>query len=137
MNLSGNQLEYAPEHAVVAGFNLQAPISDGLTAFFEGNAVYQDERYMDRFNVQKLDSFTVVDFRVGLRGDRWDVIAYVDNAFEDETVKTGTPAVYTATSQAFFAPGPFTFVIPPSTLVVLPDLRQFGIRASFRFGGKQ
>jgi hypothetical protein len=26
-------------------------------------------------------------------------------------------------------------VIPPSTLAVLPDLRQFGIRASFRFGG--
>jgi outer membrane receptor protein involved in Fe transport len=137
MNLSGNQLEYAPEHAAVVGFTLQKSLSNDITGFFEGNAQYQDERYMDRFNVQKLDSFTTVDFRLGLRTAKWDLIAYVDNAFENTAIKTGTPAVYTGTSQAFFFPGPFTFVIPPSTLAVLPDLRQFGVRASFRFGGER
>jgi outer membrane receptor protein involved in Fe transport len=135
MNLSGNELEYAPKHAVVLGYTLEAPLTEDLTGFFEGNALYQDERYLDRFNVAQLDSYTVFDFRLGIRTDRWDLVAYVDNAFDDQTIKTGTGAVLTRDAQSVAFPGPFTFVIPPSALAVLPDLRQFGIRASVRFGG--
>jgi outer membrane receptor protein involved in Fe transport len=135
MDLSGNELEYAPRHALVVGFTLEAPLSGELTGFFEGNGLYQDERFLDRFNVAKLDSYTVFDFRLGIRTDRWDVLAYMDNAFNDETIKTGTSAVLTRDARSVAFPGPFTFVIPPSVLTVLPDQRQFGIRASFRFGG--
>jgi outer membrane receptor protein involved in Fe transport len=137
LNLSGNELEYAPRNAFVGGFTLSAPIGQDMRGFFESNLVYQDDRYVDRFNAAKLDSYTVVDFRLGLRSDTWDIVAYVDNAFEDETIKTGVPNVLTRGLQAVAFPSPFTLVFPAGFQGVLPDLRQFGIRASFRFGGQQ
>ena len=88
-----------------------------------------------------LDAFTTFDFRVGLRAGKWDVIAYVENAFDDDTIKNSTAAVNTR--DALFlspfglppSPPPSTIILPPSQMVILPDQRQFGVRTSFRFGG--
>ena len=141
VNLTGNELEYAPEHAFVGGFTLTNNLANGLEWFLEGDAIYQDERFVDRFNVVYLDAFTTFDFRVGLRAGKWDVIAYVENAFDDDTIKNSTAAVNTR--DALFlspfglppSPPPSTIILPPSQMVILPDQRQFGVRTSFRFGG--
>lgn len=141
LDLSGNELEYAPRHAAVAGFTLQGEVAAGRSVFLEGDLVYQDDRYLDRFNTAKLDSFVTFDMRFGLRSDAWDVTFYAENLFNDDTVKTSLGIINLQDIQAlgpfppFFAQPPTTVILPPSQLATLPDLRQFGIRASFRFGG--
>jgi outer membrane receptor protein involved in Fe transport len=139
LDLSGNELEYAPRHAAVAGFTLQGEVATGRNAFVEGDLVYQDDRYLDRFNTAKLDSFVTFDLRFGLRSDAWDVAFYAENLFNDDTVKTSLGIINLqdiAVLAAFNGnPPPTTVILPPSQLATLPDLRQFGIRASFRFGG--
>lgn len=141
LDLSGREFEFAPRNAVVTGFTLQSSMEGGRTLFLEGDLIYQDERYLSQYNDSKLDSFTTFDLRFGLRGDKWDVMAYVENMFDDDTVKTALPII-NLRDIAVFAPFngnplPTTVVLPPSVLATLPDLRQFGIRASFRFGGNQ
>jgi outer membrane receptor protein involved in Fe transport len=142
LDLSGNQLEYAPEHAAVLGFTLTRQVADDTELFFESDVVYQGERFVDRFNAISLDSYTLVDFRLGVRTETWDVLAYVENAFEDDTVRNSIGAINTrdSTVLAPFPPfnnaPPFTVVLPPSQLLLFPDQRQFGIRANYRFGGQ-
>jgi outer membrane receptor protein involved in Fe transport len=139
LNLSGNELEYAPRHAAVAGFTLQSAAGAGKQVFVEGDLVYQDERYLDRFNTAKLEAFTTFDLRFGLRSDNWDVAVYAENLFENDAVKTSLGIINLqdiAVLGAFNGSlPPTTVILPPSQLVTLPDLRQFGLRASFRFGG--
>jgi outer membrane receptor protein involved in Fe transport len=141
LDLSGNELEYAPRHAAVVGFTLQGEVAAGRDVFLEGDLVYQDDRYLDRFNTAQLDAFTTFDLRFGLRSDAWDVTFYAENLFNDDTVKTSLGIINLRDILAlgnfppFFAQPPTTVILPPSQLATLPDLRQFGIRASFRFGG--
>jgi outer membrane receptor protein involved in Fe transport len=139
LDLSGNELEYAPRNALVAGFTLQGGLPGDRQVFVEGDLVYQDERYLDRFNTASLDAFTTFDLRFGIRAPQWDVTVYAENLFADDTVKNSL-GIINLRDIAVYAPfngnpPPTTTVLPPSQLAILPDLRQFGIRASFRFGG--
>jgi iron complex outermembrane receptor protein len=141
MNLSGTQLEFAPRHAAVVGFTLQNAMANDRTVFVEGDLVYQGDRYLDRFNTAKLESFTTFDLRFGIRSQKWDVTFYAENLFENTVVKNSLGIINLQDIAAvgpfppFNVPGPVTVILPPSQLAILPDLRQFGLRASFRFGG--
>ena len=82
----------------------------------------------------------MVDLRVGLRGENWDVIAYAKNLFDDDTIKTAflstdfsTIAVLGIPGLPFTGPPPFTFVLANGLMSRMPDPRQVGLRASFRF----
>jgi hypothetical protein len=60
--------------------------------------------------------------------DTWDILAYVDNAFDDDTVKTG------------FEDGSIPYFFTNNQLLnqgtlILPDPRTYGLRATYRFGG--
>ena len=105
----------------------------------EGLLDHATANLLDRFNTAKLDSFVTFDLRFGLRSDAWDVTFYAENLFNDDTVKTSLGIINLqdiAVLAAFNGnPPPTTVILPPSQLATLPDLRQFGIRASFRFGG--
>ena len=87
VDLSGNQMELAPEHAFAGTINLTRPLGRAdLDWFVEANAQYQDERYTTDNNEAQLDSYWMVDARGGLTGDRWSAIFYVDNVFDDDTL---------------------------------------------------
>ena len=88
IDLSGNEMEFAPKHALVGGYSWRQPLVGDTDWLFEGDLIYQDERYQDAVNTVELDSYTTVDFRLGLASKQWDIIAYVDNAFEDDTIKS-------------------------------------------------
>lgn len=139
LDLSGNELEYAPRHAATAGFTLQNELAGERTVFVEGDLVYQDDRYLDRFNASSLDSYTTFDLRFGIRGAKWSATFYADNLFDDDTIKTAASIINLrdiAVLGGFNGnPPPTTVILPPSVIAILPDQRQFGLRASFRFGG--
>jgi outer membrane receptor protein involved in Fe transport len=139
IDLSGNELEYAPEHAFVGNASYRRPLRDGWDWFVEGDLIYQDERYQRFFNTVSFDSYTLVDFRAGMANEQWEAIVYVENAFDDDTIKTGVNNTWNAGFGAVAnppTPGKFTTILPLSIQAILPDERQFGLRLAYRFGGE-
>jgi outer membrane receptor protein involved in Fe transport len=131
VDLSGNKFEDVPEHAFVGNARYVAPFgSDGKEWYADVSFIYQDERFMDEFNVKSLDAYWLTDLRLGLIDDRFEVVLFVDNAFDDDTVKTGVDfgSQVATTLEGKFPPGPLDGVI-----VTLPDPRTIGVRASFNF----
>jgi outer membrane receptor protein involved in Fe transport len=137
LDLSGNELEYAPQNALVGNVSYRRPLQGATDWFVEGNFNYQDERYQRFFNTVKFDAYTTVDFRAGIASDQWEIVAYVDNAFDDDTVKTGVNSTWNAGFGAVPnppTPGRVTVILPPSIQVILPDERQYGLRLAYNFG---
>lgn len=134
MNMSGNQLERTPKHALITGFNLIRPFLD--TAFqwsWDFNAQWQDKRYTEADNSVYYDSYWMADTSLGLIGDKVDFLFYVNNLFDDDTIKTGGggggPDFGAQVVELGFTAG----LGVPQYVVGLPDPRQFGVRASYRF----
>jgi len=127
---TGNSIEDIPENAFVGYARWNTPIGD-LNWFIDTNAIYNDERWIEENNIKTLDSYWLFDFRVGLTSDTWEVVLFVDNAFDDDTIKSGTDtgSQIGTFKQGLFPPGPVDgFVIS------MPDPRVVGIRAKFAFG---
>ncbi len=93
--------------------------------------IYQDERFVDADNFVKWDDYWLVDLRLGLTSERFDFIAYVDNAFDDDTLKTGGtgPDFGEMLSEAGFVAGLGILQFQGA----LPNPRIFGVRATLRF----
>lgn len=131
VDLTGNQVEDVPEHSFVGNARYQAPLGDGgLEWYADASVIYRDERAMDEFNVKWLDSYVTADLRGGVIGDSWEVIGYIDNVFDDDTVKSGVDfgSQVNTVREGQFPPGPTDGVI-----VTMPDPRVVGVRASFSF----
>ncbi len=135
ITLSGNELEFAPSNAAIAGFDLEMPLVGGTNWFLEGDLIYQGSRFLNDSNSIELDSYTEVGFRLGIRNDRWDVIAYAENAFDDDTIRSSFANTFNAGITFIPAPAPATFVLPLNQTPILPDGRQVGLRINYRFKG--
>lgn len=135
VDYSGNELEFAPENSLVAGASYRRPLVGETDWFVEGDVTYQDERWTSQANVVELDDYTLFDMRAGVTNDRWDIIGYVDNVFDDDTIKSTFANTYNAGIVVAFAPPPFTFVLPLNQTPIKPDGRSYGIRVGYRFGG--
>ena len=130
VDLSGNELEKAPDTAVVGGFRYESELASGRTWFFESHLQYQAERFLDNDNFVLIDSFTQVDLRAGLSGEDWDVVVYVDNVFDDDTIRnagSGPDFGINVVDGGFGSLGRSQF------FGVLPPPRIAGLRANFRF----
>ena len=132
MDLSGNNLERTPDNSFVGIVSVQRPFMDNaFDWFFEVNTTYQDERFVDADNFVKWDDFWLVDLRLGLASEKWNIMLYVENALDDNTLKSGGSGPdfgrqvqelgFTAGLgvQNFFGP--------------LPDPRVLGARLTMRF----
>ena len=133
VNFSGNELENAPENAFVGYFNYTRPFRTDMSWFIEGDAEFMDDRFVNPENSLTLDSYWLFNFRAGVQSDRWEVVAYVDNAFDDDTIKMGFDSIDTRYLAANFI-GQFTLLVPDGARYMLPDPRSYGIRATYRWG---
>lgn len=129
LDYSGNELEGAPENSLVGSARYQRPLVGGTDWFVEGNFEFQDDRFQNDQNTLILPSYWMFDFRAGVSNDSWDVIAYVDNAFDDDTVKTGFADGDVPAFQA-------TNLFLNKGTLILPDPRTYGLRVNYRFGGQ-
>ncbi|MCK6371210.1 MAG: TonB-dependent receptor [Gammaproteobacteria bacterium] len=139
LDLSGNQLEFAPEHAAVAAVNYTRPLVGATDWFVEASGEYQDDRYISAFNTTSFDSYTTVDLRAGVTNEQWEISAYVDNVFDDDTIRSAFQNTYNQGITVFggsFSPFglPSTFVLPSNLTPILPDERQYGLRVAYNFG---
>jgi outer membrane receptor for ferrienterochelin and colicin len=129
VDYSGNQLEGAPEHSWVGNARWQDSLVGSTDYFLEGNVQYQSDRYANNQNLLIFPSYSMFDFRAGIVNDTWDIIAYVDNAFDDDTVKSGFADGDIPTFAA-------TFRFLNRGTLILPDPRTYGMRVNYRFGKK-
>jgi outer membrane receptor for ferrienterochelin and colicin len=124
---SGNELEGAPEHALTGNARWQAGLVGSTDYFLESDFSFQDDRYASDKNQMVFPSYWLVNVRTGVVNETWDFIAYVDNALDDDTVKTGFEDGDIPTFGA-------TFNFLNHGTIILPDPRTYGLRVNYRFG---
>lgn len=130
IDYSGYRLEGASRHSLQMGGSLTGDVSADLNWFFDTDIRYQSKRYTSYENSLWMDPYWLVDLRAGLKTDTWNVTAYVNNLFDDDTIKAS--GVYLqAWNVSYQAPRPTTLLSGGSG--ILPDKRQFGVRASVNF----
>jgi outer membrane receptor protein involved in Fe transport len=104
----------------------------GELDWFAGtNVSWQDERFLDEENVTAADAYWMVDARLGLEGDRWSALVYLDNVFDDDTILTGGPGP--DFGQQIVETGFLAGFGVSNIFGVLPDPRTFGVRLSYTF----
>jgi hypothetical protein len=133
LDLSGNALERQAKNAFSGNFGYVRPLPGSLTEWFlEGDAVYSGKRYLDQDNFMYFDSYWLFNFRTGMQTDRWDVTVFLDNAFDDDTLRTGGsgPDFGLQTPRLGFTAGFGT----NGFFGIFPDPRTVGVRTNFRFG---
>jgi iron complex outermembrane recepter protein len=126
VRLTDQPLPKAPELTVSADGQYNIQLSSGWEAFLRAEFNHQDEQYFDvngtagallgfRFPFE-IPSHDVWNFRVGVTNEKYRVVAYVDNAFDDN--------YYTSTYDFGFTNG----------AGVVPSYRTYGIRFVANFG---
>jgi len=132
IDLSGKQLERAPQNAFIGNVQYTAPFMEtNFSWFVEANAAYQDRRFIDPDNASYLDEFWLVDARAGFTGASFEVLVYVDNLLDDDTIRTGgfTPDFGKQVTELGFTAG----LGQSAFYGVLPPPRQVGARITMRF----
>jgi outer membrane receptor protein involved in Fe transport len=79
---SGNDLEHTP--TVTA--NIGANFRNNLGYFVGGNVSYIGSSYEDSANTQKINSFQIVNVKVGYEQKQWAVYVYANNLFDKNYV---------------------------------------------------
>lgn len=124
-----NDLEYAPDNAFTGTLSYRHPLRGELDWYAEIDGSWTDERYADQANTVKFDSCWLSNLRLGLVSERWDIVGYINNLFDDDTIKTG----FTSIDPRYIAFDPATFfgpVLPNGARLLQPDERSFGARIS-------
>lgn len=133
LDYAGNELERTPKQSYAASARLQRPFLDTPYEYLlEVSGSWQDKRWAEPENLVELDSYALMDVRIGLVSDQWEIIAYVDNVLDDDTFKTGGsgPDFGQQVTDLGFTAGLGT----THYFANMPDPRVFGIRAGYRFG---
>lgn len=133
LDRSGNTLERTSKHSLVLGAEFTAPLTSDINWVVGADVTMQSKRFDTSDNILILPSYTLADVRLGLTGENWDVIAFANNVFNDDTIRTAFNGTdFDSINVAFFPP-PFTFILENALQAQLPDKRQFGVRASYSF----
>ncbi len=100
-----------------------------LDGYVRGEMFFQGKAYADESNLAFIDDYTLFNLRAGVQSDEWLVELFVKNLFDEDAWATG------ARWSDFGSPTQFVYLTSKQGVVVSPqDRREFGIRASYRFG---
>lgn len=127
-DFSGNDTPGNPEHAASLVARYQAPLRAELDWYAQSALTWQGERWADAANLVELESYWLANGQVGLQQqDRWTVALFVDNVFDDDTVRY---------AQQFIDQGQGfqlnTLTFPSGYFAYLPQPRTVGLRFSVR-----
>lgn len=131
VDYSGKQLEFAPEHALVTGAAYRRPLGgSGVDLLIETDVRFQDEVFTNVSNYTTQDAYWLLDLRAGLKGGKWQFLAFLNNVFDDDTIRSsGGAPDFGAVAVGTGAPTSPQF----QTNASLPDPRVFGMRLSYSF----
>ena len=132
IDLSGKTMEDIPEHSAIAVFGYYPPLGKAnLNGLIEIDGQYQDKRFADEFNDRAVDSYTLYNARVGVEADRWDLLLYVNNIFDDDTIKNWVASIGIVATAERVDPNLFAF--SADGFSVGPAPRHWGVRGNWRF----
>jgi outer membrane receptor protein involved in Fe transport len=135
ISYAGYDLEGAPRHSLQLGGEVRGDITADLGWFVDSDVRYNSKRYTTFENSLVMEPYWLVDMRIGLKTKRFTITAYVNNLFDDDTMKAS--AVYVQNWNLAFLTNtgrtPISAQSPSAALALLPDKRQFGIRGSYNF----
>jgi outer membrane receptor protein involved in Fe transport len=86
-DLSGQETTYAPEYTAALFFDYTTDLSgNGMEFFVGGELNYSDDFSPDGDNdpLDRIDSYSKTNLRLGLRGKDWEVMAFGRNIFDKE-----------------------------------------------------
>jgi outer membrane receptor protein involved in Fe transport len=124
-DFSGNETPGTPKLAGSLLGRYTAPLTADLDWYLQSVVTYQDERYADTANLVTLDSYWLANAQAGIEKEQWFVSLFVDNLFDDDTVRYAQEFI--DQSQGFQGPNPANGA--PTTY--LPQPRTVGIRFSY------
>ncbi len=135
LSYAGNQLEGAAKHSLVASAELRGRFASERQWFADVDARYQSGRFTSFENSQSMDGYTLADVRFGIKAERWNITAYVNNVFDDDTLKASGVAIQNWNIAYLTATGrtPIATQAPSGAKALLPDKRQYGVRVGFDF----
>jgi iron complex outermembrane receptor protein len=105
---SGNRIQRTPERQFYIGFDVNAPVTDGLNLLGNLSYRYQSDMFFGPQNTNFEPDYGMTDLRVGVgsASGKWTLLAYVDNLtdelyrvsmlpfFGDEFSSYGAPRTY-------------------------------------------
>ena len=126
---AGDDIEFVPDITLNLNSRYQWPIgARGWTGFVGGDWAYVDEQ-TNRLRptspqFREIDSYSILNLRIGLEGEDWTAILGVDNVFDED----GTVAyIYNGGNQ------PAVGFVPPAEIRPWPRMLTFNVRKSFDF----
>lgn len=117
-DISGNQLMRQSKVQGQLGLDYEFPVGASLQAFVGGDIGYKSKQYVDSMNLGYLPDRSLGNVRAGLRGENFDVMAWVKNV-TDEHYATAAYAIIGADT---------------NFLPIQGQQRTFGVTARYRFG---
>ena len=125
-DFSGNQVGKNPRHAASASLDYFGQLRGSRYEWFAGaTGLYRSKRYMDESNLNYLPSFFRLNLRLGIERDGYQLMAYVDNALDDDEITNGQRVVDLGNPDGF-APG-------RAYLLHMPQPRAYGVRLQATF----
>jgi iron complex outermembrane receptor protein len=121
----GFQFPLVPKFSAAAFAQYEAPLNDSRSWFVRTDMTYIGKRYDSIVDLAYVPGQFRTNLRGGLRAGKWELIAFVNNLFDDKTLEASR---YNSDSAA----DPFFFQLSASE-AVLPNKRQIGVTATLRF----
>lgn len=121
----GFQYPLVPKFSGAAYLQYDQKLSDARSWYVRTDMTYIGKRFDSIANFAYVPGQFRTNLRGGLRAEKWDVTAFVTNLFDDDTLEA-------CRYQSDSATDPFFFQLA-SCEAVLPNKRQFGVTATFRF----
>jgi len=125
-DFSGNRVGKNPRHAANVSVQFRSPLfATGYDVFSTATGIYRSRRFLDESNLAYLPSFGRLNLVLGVENDRYQIMAYVDNVLDDDSILNAQRVVDLGNNDGF-APG-------RGYLAHLPTPRMFGVRLQARF----
>lgn len=126
---NGNQLPNTARVQLAAAIQYGGALSfaGGWRWFARLDDSYKSKQFESQDNLVSAPSLNFVNVRAGVSSDSWRLEAFVENAGNER----GVTNVSSVTSLAT----PFSPPLPDALFAGLPQLRTYGVRAGYRFGG--
>ncbi len=112
VGVGGNKVPYTPDYTVAVGSQYTWELSGGYSIYARGDVQFMGGFNYDSINGAAQDAYTLANFRLGLRNQRWYTEAFVNNAFNTTYFPTAIPFPGLAASGYIAETGaPLTFGI--------------------------
>lgn len=138
-SVRGNQTPNSSRHQFAAFARYEHPLTDALSLVTRVDVSYASKKYDQVFNLAHTGDRTLVNAKIGVEGENWELTFFVDNLTDDRTPSTVVRFVDLKNLNVAPNANPAQNNVPGTTTqergfqYPLADKRKFGITARYRF----